>query len=72
MSRSETKLTKLIDLYTQFAGLDHHKDCDMHFYIKREWNYTEEPVWLAYHQGYLHDFEMECQTYEDAVTALTS
>lgn len=38
--------------------IDHHKDRDCHWYITQRYSYTDKPVYVVEHHGYIiHDFE---------------
>jgi len=46
-----TELTKL----WKCTLVDHHKDSDCHWYIKMQWSYGEEPIYVVEHYGYIID-----------------
>jgi hypothetical protein len=64
-----TELTKL----WYFTLVDHHKDSDCHFYIKMQWSYGQEPVYVVEHYGYILEETYEkFETYAQAQEYLIS
>lgn len=50
----EQQITELSLEYYKLVGIDHHKDRDCHWYIKRVWSYGSEPYWAVEHHGYIY------------------
>lgn len=64
----EEEIVYLSKVWYDYVSLDHHKDRDCHFYVKKNWAYGNEPYYEAYHYGYVaSDFEgTKCDTLEEA------
>lgn len=64
----EEEIVYLSKVWYDYVSLDHHKDRDCHFYVKKNWAYGNEPYYEAYHYGYVAaDFEgTKCDTLEEA------
>lgn len=65
-------LTKqLLELWYELIGGDHHKDCDCHFYIEKNFSTYKKSEWRLYHDGYLiGDYEETFDTYKEAEKGL--
>lgn len=68
----EEEITQLTAKWFKYINLDHHKDRDCHWFIRKVWSYGEEPYYAAYHSGYLIDpwTSPKCETEEMAQTLL--
>ena len=50
----DKEITELTKLWYEIIGLDHHKDSDCHWYIRKVWSYGREPVYRFEHYGYTY------------------
>ena len=68
----EGEIVELTDKWYRYVAKDHHKDKDCHWYISCDFAYGGEPVYSAYHYGYIFEGkEMEKRkTYEEAESDL--
>src|SRR4030065_942393 len=72
----DLEITKLTGLWYRLVNLDHHKDCDCHWYINRinsrVWSYGQEPktektYYSVEHYGYVfEEVEEIFDSYEEA------
>lgn len=56
LSEIDDKITALTGAWYAYAGMDHHKDRDCHFYIEKVWSYGNSPIYRVSHPGYITDF----------------
>jgi hypothetical protein len=67
------EINRITDFWYSYVNMDHHKDCDCHWYIEQSWDYGDKPKWKAYHLGYVYDTEeIRTSTYDQALDALLS
>ena len=68
MTSLEQEITALTEKWMIYINIDGHKDRDCHWYIQQAWSYGQEPVFIAYHHGYVgSDFSgTRCTTIEEA------
>ncbi len=66
------KILKLTKLWYEYVGMDHHKDCDCHWFINKIWSYGGEPYYKIIHDGYIYEAKnyKRYKTYEAAEKAL--
>ena len=63
---NEEKITKLTDMWYKCL-IDHHKDRDCHFSIRKLWSYGENPKYCVEHYGYVYEeINDEFDTMEEA------
>lgn len=55
MEKLYEQIRKLTDQWYALIGIDHHKDCDCHFYIETIWSYGDGPRFVSCHYGYIID-----------------
>lgn len=68
MNETIVSLTKL---WYALVNMDHHKDRDCHFYVSTSYSYGEDPVYTAYHYGYVYkEISLEFSSYVEAESAL--
>ena len=62
------KIVKMTNLWYEYVSMDHHKDCDCHWYIQQDFAYGCKPTWSVYHFGYLYESkEVLAESYLDAL-----
>lgn len=68
----ENKILRLTQLWYEYVGMDHHKDCDCHWYISKVWSYGGKPYYRIEHYGYIYENtdSNKYKTYEEAERAL--
>lgn len=49
------KILQLSMMWYEYINLDHHKDCDCHWYIREVWSYGELPKYHIQHKGYIYE-----------------
>ena len=65
------EITKLTEERYFLIGKDHHKDRDCHWYIETKWSYSNAPVYIIRHYGYILDEVEEIwSSYELALNRL--
>ena len=67
LSPIDKSILDLTRAWYAFAGLDHHKDRDCHFYIEEVWSYGDPPKFRPAHYGYIHEMDAPVfDTYDGA------
>jgi hypothetical protein len=71
MKHNEKLIERLLKLWYELIGGDHHKDRDCWFFIEREYCTYQEPSWNLRHNGYiLSDYTQSFDTFEKAQQGL--
>ena len=53
--QNKREITRLTKVWYEYVGMDHHKDCDCHWYISKTWNYGNKPIYVVQHYGYVFE-----------------
>lgn len=71
MDHNEQIIERLLKLWYELIGGDHHKDRDCWFFIEREYCTYKAPEWSVRHHGYiLKDYTESFPTLEKAQEGL--
>jgi hypothetical protein len=71
MKHNEKLIERLLKLWYELIGGDHHKDRDCWFFIEREYCTYKTPRWNIRHSGYiLGDYNHEFSSFESAQEGL--
>ena len=71
MKHNEKLIERLLKLWYELIGGDHHKDRDCWFFIEREYCTYKTPCWNIRHSGYiLGDYSESFSSFEKAQDGL--
>ena len=61
--QNKREITRLTKVWYEYVEMDHHKDCDCHFYISKTWSYGNKPKYIVEHFGYIgEECNIECSS----------
>jgi hypothetical protein len=71
MEHNEQIINRLLKLWYELIGSEHHKDRDCWFFIEREYSTYKTPSWNVRHNGYiLKDYSEPFSSFEKAQEGL--